>query len=524
MEILINILAGLGLFFIGIASVSQSLRQLTGPTFRRLMARAGDNPFASAATGTMAGALLQSSNAVTFIIIGLINTKALDTRRGQPILAWANVGTSALVLLASMNLRLVALFLLASTGIAMHLSSEKSRYRYFMTGMMGLGMLLMGADLIKVGAKPLQDIEDFRNIIAFGVQSQLLAVIIGMVLAVFTQSTSTVAVAAIGMTQSGLFGIDQTLLLVFGANIGSGMSTALMAANLSGTGRQLAYFQCAFKTIGSLLLIILFHLENSYHWPLLKAGIADIDPKLSTQIALAYLIMQLAGVVGTLPISNYLVTLCSRLSPPTKHEELSSPQYLYDQALEDPQTAIALAECEAKDIVIRISELLPYDGSTLDNFGRQTLLDGSLAVLLETREFLAEMLNYQPDLDVVERNLLLQSQCELIEQLMETTLQIGLTLDGLPETEGMKQISSSVIEGLHFILLTLIDCVTEEGDENIPLLEIMTDDRTEIMQRLRNSLMQETNGMEQANYQSLLNVTISLDRSIWLTRRLMLTL
>ena len=88
----------------------------------------------------------------------------------------------------------------------------------------------------------------------------------------------------------------------------------------------------------------------------------------------------------------------------------------------------------------------------------------------------------------------------------------------------MKYSNISQKPNSHFILLTLIDCVTEEGDENIPLLEIMTDDRTEIMQRLRNSLMQETNGMEQANYQSLLNVTIFLDRSIWLTRRLMLTL
>ena len=156
MEILINILGGLGLFFIGIASVSQSLRQLTGSTFRRLMSRAGNNPFAAATTGTMAGVLLQSSNAVTFILIGLISTKALDVRRGQPILAWANVGTSALVFLASMNLRMVALFLLAATGIGLHLSNEKSRYRYLMTGLMGLGLLLMGTDLIKIGAKPLQ--------------------------------------------------------------------------------------------------------------------------------------------------------------------------------------------------------------------------------------------------------------------------------------------------------------------------------------------------------------------------------
>ncbi|MDO9106779.1 MAG: Na/Pi symporter [Methylovulum sp.] len=524
MEILVNILGGLGLFFIGIASVSQSLRQLTGSTFRRLMARAGDHPLAAAIIGTLAGVLLQSSNAVTFIIIGLINTKALDARRGLPMVAWANVGTSALVLLASMNLRLMALFLLASTGLAMHLSRDKSRYRYVLAGLMGLGLLLMGTDLIKVGAKPLQDVADFRNLIAYGVQSQALSIMLGMVLAVFTQSTSTVAVAAIGMTQSGLFGLDQTLLLVYGANIGSGISTALMAANLSGTGRQLAYFQCAFKSIGSLLLIGLFYLETVYHWPLLKALVADMDGALGAQIAWAYFFMQLAGVAGTMPISAWLLGICQRLSPPTRHEELSSPQYLYDQALEDPPTAITLAECEIRDIVARISELLPYDGAMLDSPGRQTLLHGSLAVLQETRAFLAEMLEYQPDLDVVELNLKLQTRCELIVQLMETTHQLGITLGGLPGTDGMIQIRDSVVEGLHVILLTLNDSVAEQGADGIPLLLLMTEDHTEIMQRLRDSLMHEAGSLHPANYQSLLNVTILLERSIWLIRRLVLTL
>jgi len=133
------------------------------------------------------------------------------------------------------------------------------------------------------------------------------------------------------------------------------------------------------------------------------------------------------------------------------------------------------------------------------------------------------MLDYQPDLSVVERNLKLQTQCELIKQLMEITLQIGVTLKDLPETTGMKQITTSVIEGLHFILLTLIDCITKGDTESIPLLQIMTDDRAEIMQRLRSLLMEETKELEQTNYQSLLNVTIYLDRSIWLTRRLILT-
>ena len=134
------------------------------------------------------------------------------------------------------------------------------------------------------------------------------------------------------------------------------------------------------------------------------------------------------------------------------------------------------------------------------------------------------MLDYQPDIEVVERNLKLQAQTELIEQLLDTTHQIGVTLNGLPKTSGIIQIRSSVVEGFHFILLSLLDCVANEDKESIPLLEIMTDDRTEIMERLRDMLMNEANGIDQSNYQALLNVTIFLDRSIWLIRRLLLTI
>jgi hypothetical protein len=103
-----------------------------------------------------------------------------------------------------------------------------------------------------------------------------------------------------------------------------------------------------------------------------------------------------------------------------------------------------------------------------------------------------EMLDYQPDIDVVERNLKLQTQ-----QLMDTTLQFGITLN---------------------------DSVAEQAADNIRVLLLMTEGRTEIMQRLRDSLMQEASGLHPANYQSLLNVTILLERSIWLIRRLALTI
>ena len=92
------------------------------------------------------------------------------------------------------------------------------------------------------------------SVLAFGV---------GVVLAVALQSSSTVAVIAISMSAAGLFTLDQAMLTVFGASVGSGLSTYIVSAGMEGSSRQLAILQATVKILGVGVLLPLVIVERT---------------------------------------------------------------------------------------------------------------------------------------------------------------------------------------------------------------------------------------------------------------------
>ncbi len=93
-----SLLAGLGLLYIGIKGIAANLSQLAGRGLRVWIARSTGNYVTSALIGTLAGALTQSTSAVTVILMSLATADLITIPQAVPILVWANVGTSFLVL------------------------------------------------------------------------------------------------------------------------------------------------------------------------------------------------------------------------------------------------------------------------------------------------------------------------------------------------------------------------------------------------------------------------------------------
>ncbi|MGA0164814.1 MAG: Na/Pi cotransporter family protein, partial [Bdellovibrionota bacterium] len=62
------ILAGLGLFFIGVRFISNNLRLMAGRGFRAIMSRLTQNTYLSSLIGVVAGGITQSTSAITFIM------------------------------------------------------------------------------------------------------------------------------------------------------------------------------------------------------------------------------------------------------------------------------------------------------------------------------------------------------------------------------------------------------------------------------------------------------------------------
>ena len=142
MEMLAGLLGGLGLFFLGVKGMSGQLLAMAGGRVRAAMAHGTSTPFHAALFGLLLGCVTQSSNAVTFISASMRAAGMIALRRLLPLLAWANVGTAGLVLVATWDLRIGALWLLGVVGCATYFGLDAGgRLRPLLAALAGLGLM-----------------------------------------------------------------------------------------------------------------------------------------------------------------------------------------------------------------------------------------------------------------------------------------------------------------------------------------------------------------------------------------------
>jgi len=530
MDILGTIFAGLGLFFIGIKLISGNLRAMSGRAFRRTIARMTERPLATAAIGVAGGALTQSTNAMTFIVISLVTSGVIELRRALPIVIWANLGTSALVLLATLDMHLMILFVLGITGLGFYLDLDKSnRYGALLGALLGIGLLFFGLDMIKIGAAPLQEFDLVREVLEMASQSLLLGFLIGVFVTLVVQSSATVSVISVTLIGVGVLTFNQSVMIVFGASLGSGLSVFLLGANLEGRGRQLALFQLLLKVSGLLLIIPLFLAEVWSGMPPLIAQLQTMVPSVDTQVALIYLLLQLASCLAMTALAAPAARLVERLSPPSQEEVLSRPRYLYAQAIEDTESALGLVEREQARLIGRLPLYLDEirdepapdrdtEGAELD---AQRLHRASASVAAACNAFLCELTERASAHSTFEQIINLQSRNALIVQLQESCIELveSLSFSRSEGNRGDEPLLRSIAESMHALLATLADSLDSPARDDLDLLLEVTHDRSAVMQRVRADLLERSPTLSAAEKQQLLNATSLVERIRWLVRR-----
>jgi phosphate:Na+ symporter len=119
LEVFGSFIAGLGLFFIGIKTLTTNLGELTGRRFRRFLDRSTRRPLLVLFGGGLLGATMQTGSAITFILVGMVSAGMITVERSLPIRLGAAVGTSAMVFIATMDVKILILFLVGIAGISL---------------------------------------------------------------------------------------------------------------------------------------------------------------------------------------------------------------------------------------------------------------------------------------------------------------------------------------------------------------------------------------------------------------------
>lgn len=480
-EVLGGILGGVGLLFFGMWLLSENLKTVVGPRLRMLAARLADNRFSGFAWGTLAGAITQSSPAVTFITISMLRSGLISTRQAYPISLGAQMGVGLILFIVTVDIRIAALIGIGVGGVII---TRLSRGNWREAGAMlfGVAALLFGLVLIKESAAPLADQPWFQTGLDISAGSIFLSFIIGALLTFIVQALVPVVAFGVGLAAAGVVGLEQVLMYMYGSYVGLAISVTVVSYGLSGTARQLGMFWASQVFFSAIILVALLYIEVYANIPLVLAFLQMLDIGLGPKLAVAVIIFGMPSRIVVLAAPDWTMRLCSRMWPASAEEQQSRPWYIHDQAMDDVETALDLTHLEQRRVLGMFSGYLER--------AREGLPAGAIRqwareVNARIDEFLNELGRLRPGQSGERRNAVLSRQ-KLITWLEEQFSTLPEVLRELPEDDiTMDTFRMSVVEGTDAAFLIFLDALEENDPDGWEFVEQIMGDRRVLMQEVR---------------------------------------
>ena len=93
-DILVPVIGGLGIFMLGLEFMSNGIQALAVNKMRAVLARVAGTPITGLFAGTFITGIIQSSTAMTVMVVGLVNAGVLGLRPAISVIMGANIGTT----------------------------------------------------------------------------------------------------------------------------------------------------------------------------------------------------------------------------------------------------------------------------------------------------------------------------------------------------------------------------------------------------------------------------------------------
>lgn len=514
-------LGGLGIFFAGMYLLAENLKKLTGRRFRQAVAAWTKTTLAGTFWGLVSGAVMQSTSALTFIVVSMLGSGLLTVESGLAIIIGCNVGTTLLVVIATLDIHIFVLVMLGLSGVSFA-SERLVPARAFLLAVFGIGLVFLGLDMLQNAAAPLAGEPWVRNLMSQAGSSYILVFLIALALSVVTQSTNSISLLAITLTVSGVFSFDQAVMAIYGANVGSSVLTYLLSANLKGRQRQVSMFQASFNFIAAFIMIPVFYFEVYSGVPVVRTIVGTLSSDTALQLAYVYVLFNVVGGIVLLPLVGPTTRLLAQLYPPPPEESDAQPHYIFDRAVQEPETALDLAALEQQRLasylprLLDIARVAPKGAETAINRLQQTI--GTLASTID--EFLDRLGETPISHSGYERLNQALIRERLLDGLAETLADLARAVAAAGSNPTTGRLTGNVVEGLDAILQTVVEAMGPDGEEERILLRQMAGDRSALMKRLREEYLASDTTLDAADKMTILTVTNLTERASWLINRL----
>ncbi len=343
-EIIFILIGGLGLFFLGMKTMSDSLKKVAGERLKNTLDILTKRPIIGLFIGAVVTCLIQSSSATSVMAVGFVNAGLLTLKQAISILLGANIGTTFTAWLISFfALFKITNYALPAIGIGFLLSTFGKTRSAKMWGqfILGFGMLFTGLGFMKDAFSPLKESEALKNVLVTFGTYPLLGIVLGTVITIILQSSSaTIALLQI-MAFSGLISLKHCIPIILGDNIGTTITAQLSAIGTNTASRRTARAHALLNIIGVCYMLIPVYTGLYYRLILLIVPGPVTSGNIMLHIALSHSVFNIINSLFIfLPLINFLEKLTIRLTPAKADAVDMRPMYLEKHLLETPTLAL----------------------------------------------------------------------------------------------------------------------------------------------------------------------------------------
>lgn len=503
-----SFIAGLGLFFVGLQTLTDHLKALTNKKVRELIKKLTKTVFQGVIIGGIITMITQSLSALVFTLIGMMRAGALKVKQALPLIIGGNMLGGVILYIVAIDIKVGVLAVLGVSAI-MFTSGGSKQLKNYVGLFLGLSLLFFGLNTMQSGVSPLVEMPWMQDALKSSQGIYILMFVIAAGITIIVQSSMATIIIGMALAGAGLLTFEDAMIVVYGGNVGSSVLTFMLSTKIKGQSKQIAMFQGYYNFVGAFMVLPIFLIEVYGGVPLFGALVKSITNDLATQLALLNTLFNFVPGLVLVFFLPLIAKLLNRFWPESLEEKLSAPKFLYDKVTEDTESAIQLLGLEQGRLVgltqATFELLREEDGSekiaaynegfeSLDKIIDETINDLSSDKRMNSYQYeaLNQIINTQNSLSELYKNI------------------VGLSEEfvTLKKSEEGSRFANVATEGLDAILLTLSDVVKEKDNDDAEFLNKMTSEDGHGIESVRKAYLsqeKELGADEKRNLLSAMN-------------------
>lgn len=361
-------MGGLGLFLYGMKLMGDGLELAAGSRLRKMLEKLTTNRYLGALVGLVVTGIIQSSTAVSVMVVGFVNAEIMTLSQAIGVIMGANIGTTVTSILLSFKISTyapIAIFI----GAFMVVLCKKNNHKYVGQIIAGFGILFFGMSTMSGGLEPLADSPFFKDILT-SVSNPFVGILVGVIFAAAIQSSS----ASVGVLQAlgavGALALPNAVYIIYGLNIGACSTAVISSIGATKAARRTAMAHVIFNTLGTILFTVITLLTPFISW------VQQCTDYVPLQISIVHIVFNVLCTLLFLPMSNLLTKLACIIIPgEDETKEACRLKYIDSRLLQTPPIAVSqvtkeierMGNLAKKNFALAMDALLKKDTAIIEN-------------------------------------------------------------------------------------------------------------------------------------------------------------